>query len=104
MGIIYGYPGNLYKKFDNLQDAINFYNEHRRCPPNVRTPFPPHDDTPNPPLEYNPQYDVVHIDYDETSYDREVNVPPYIVVAPAAVDTAAFYPVRQLSQQIVHTV
>ena len=95
-----GYPDNLHKKFDNLPDAVKWFNENRRSPPNVRTPFPPHDNTPLPPLMYNPQYDALHIDYDETSYDLDVDVPSYVVVGPATVDSAAFYPVRQMSQKI----
>ena len=75
-----GYPDNLHKKFDNLPDAVKWFNENRRSPPNVRTPFPPHDNTPLPPLMYNPQYDALHIDYDETSYDLDVDVPPYVVL------------------------
>ena len=95
-----GYPNNMHKKFDNLPDAVKWFNDNRRRPSSVKTPFPPHHNTSAPPVEYNPQYDVLHVDYDETSYDVDVDVPPYIAVAPAGVPPASFYPVRVMSQQI----
>ena len=49
-----GYPDNLHKKFDNFPDSVKWYNENRRCPRSVRTPFPPHDNTPLPPLQIQP--------------------------------------------------
>ena len=47
-----GYDGALYKSCKTLQEANDFIDEHRVCPPGIKTPFYPAPDTPVPPFKY----------------------------------------------------